>query len=461
MSAMVQELAAAERHLESGRLGMAEAVCRQILAAHPRDADALHLIGVIACEAKRYDLAVAFISKAVAIDDRRASFHTSLGRAYRMLGRLGEAVRSCRHALQISSTFADAHYELGSALYQKGDVLGAITHCRCAIDLKPDHANAHDRIGAAHLVLGDFESGWLEHEWRRREPRGFSQPQWRGEPLQGERILLHAEEGFGHTLQWVRYAPLVIARGGRVVLEVQPELHRLLAPLPGPEAVVTRGAPLPEFSWHCPLPSLPFAFRTQLATIPAPVPYLSIALDFPRGWMGRVGNGSPRVGLVWASKQTRKGHQFRSLPHFSLLAPLLEIEKATFFSLQKGLAAAQAPIPSHGLRFIDLSAHLEDFLDTAMAIGQLDVVISCDTAVVHLAGAMGKPVWVLLPYVADWKWLLDREDSPWYPTVRLFRQPTPGAWAPIIERLAVELRRLVAGDRSVLHPQSPSASLAG
>ena len=423
---MSQAVAAAEQHLEAGRLAKAEAVCRQILTADPLNAEALHLIGVVACEAKQYELAVAFISKAVAIEGGRASFHTSLGRAYRMVGRLDEAVKSCWQALQNSSTFADAHYELGSALYQKGDVVGAITHCRRAIDVKPHHAKAHERIAAAHLMLGDFKTGWWEHEWRRRERRGFSQPQWRGEPLQGERILLHAEEGFGHTLQWVRYAPLVTAHGGRVVLEVQPELYRLLSPLPGLETVVARGAPLPEFSWHCPLPSLPLAFQTELATIPAQVPYLSIAPDLPRGWTERVGNRSPQVGLVWASKPTRKGHQTRSLPNFSLLAPLLEIDKATFFSLQKGPAAAQARVPFLGPRLVDLSPHLWDFLDTAMAIAQLDVVISCDTAVVHLAGALGRPVWVLLPYVPDWKWLFNREESPWYPTARLFRQPAPG-----------------------------------
>ena len=451
---MAHALAAAERHLQAGQLGMAEAVCRQILAAHPSDAHALHLIGVIAGEAKRYELALAFINKAVAIDNRRASFHTSLGRAYRMLGRLCEAVRSCRHALQISSTFAEAHYELGSALYEQGDVLGAITHCRRTIDLKPNHAKAHDRIAAAHLVLGNFESGWREYEWRRREPRGFSQPQWCGEPLQGERILLHAEEGFGHTLQWVRYVPLVKARGGRVVLEVQPELHRLLAHVPGPEVVVARGVPLPEFSWHCPLPSLPFAFRTKPTTIPAKVPYVSIALDCSVG----VANGPLGVGLVWASKPTRKGNRIRSLPHFSLLAPILEIDQVKFVSLQKGPAAAQSLNSTQGSRLIDLALSFRDFLDTATAIHELDLVISCDTAVIHLAGAMGKPVWVLLPYVADWKWLLNRDDSPWYPTARLFRQPTLGAWAPTIERVAVELRRLVAGDRSVLYPQSSSAN---
>lgn len=171
---MSQAVAAAEQHLEAGRLAKAEAVCRQILTADPLNAEALHLIGVVACEAKQYELAVAFISKAVAIEGGRASFHTSLGRAYRMVGRLDEAVKSCWQALQNSSTFADAHYELGSALYQKGDVVGAITHCRRAIDVKPHHAKAHERIAAAHLMLGDFKTGWWEHEWRRRERRGFS-----------------------------------------------------------------------------------------------------------------------------------------------------------------------------------------------------------------------------------------------------------------------------------------------
>jgi hypothetical protein len=459
MTMSVQSMADAVQHFRARRLAEAEAVCRQILAGEPRHAEALHLLGAIASEAQQYGMAIAFIGRAIALEERRALFHTSLGRACRMLWRLDEAVESCRRALSIDPTFADAQYELGSALFRQGDFALAMRHLRHAIELEPGHAKAHDRLGTAHLLRGDFAAGWPEYEWRRHnhrprlEPRGLGQPQWRGEPLYGDRILLHAEQGFGDTLQCVRYAPLVTARGGRVILRVQTELYRLLSRFPGVEQVITCDEALPDFAWHCSLPSLPLAFRTELETIPARVPYISVSPLLIHRWAERLGDRALRVGLVWAGNPAQKWDQVRSLRRLSWLAPLGEVEGVTFFSLQKGPAAAQASDPPPGLRLVDLSPHLNDFADTAAAIAGLDLVISGDTAVVHLAGALGKPVWILLADVADWTWLLNRQDSPWYPTARLFRQPARGAWAPVIERVAGELQRLVADDRSVLRPQ--------
>jgi Flp pilus assembly protein TadD len=449
--------AEAIRNFNAGRLAQAEAACRKLLATDPRHAESLHLLGVIASQAKQYVVAVAFIRKAIAIEEGRAPFRTSLGRAYRMLQRLDEAVECCRCALTIDPTFADAHYELAAALYRQGGVARTIDHCRRAIELKPDHTKAHDRLGAAHLLLGDFDAGWPEYEWRPREPRGFGQPQWRGEPLQGEPILLHADQDFGDTLQFVRYAPLVAARGGRVVLEVQSEHYRLMSSLPGVETVIARGTALPDFAWHCPLASLPFAFRTTLATIPAQVPYLNAAPALVRSWVDRLGSTPPRIGLVWAGAPAQTWDQPRSLRRLSLLAPLAKVEEAAFFSLQVGPAAAQVNELAAELPLVDLSPYLSDYAETAAAIAGLDLVISSDTSVVHLAGALGKPVWILLACVADWIWLLDREDSPWYPTARLFRQPAPGAWPAVIDRVADELRRVVAGDRSVLWPRGGNA----
>jgi tetratricopeptide (TPR) repeat protein len=454
------------------QLPEAEAICRKILKAEPQNAEVLHLIGKIASEAQHYGVAIAFIQKAIALDKERASFHASLARVYRFLWRMDEAVESAHRALAIDPACADAHYELGSALYQQGDVWGAIEHCRCAIELNPEHGKAHERLGTAHLLLA--ENWWHAHSAVR--PHGLGRREWCGEPLNGDPILLRTDQGFGDTLQWVRYAPLLTARGGRVTLEVHSELLRLMSTLPNVENVIARGAPLPEFAWHCRLRNLPLAlrpdlnnlsealnhyferfesllaYRPELAVIPGQVPYLAAAPELARTWAIRLGERSPRIGLNWAGLPTQHMDPVRSLRHLSLLAPLGEIEGATFFSIQKGSAAAQARNPPAGMQLVDLSPHLKDFADTAAVIAGLDLVISSDTAVVHLAGALGKPVWILLPYVADWIWLSNRDDTPWYPTARLFRQPARGAWSPVIERVAGELRRLVAGDRSVLSP---------
>jgi tetratricopeptide (TPR) repeat protein len=463
----VQSLADVTRHIEAGRLAEAEAACRRVLASDPDDAEALHLLGVIANETQKYDVAVAFIGKAIAIDDQRACFHASLGRALRFLWRLNEAVKSCRRALAIDSACADAHYELGATLYQQGHIIQAMEHCRRAIELKPDHAKAHEKLGSAHLLLGDLTAGWSEYEWRLRSRNwlqrlhALGRPLWSGEPLQGARILIHAEMGFGDTLQFVRFAPLVAARGGRVVLQVQLELHRLLSHFPAVEMVIPCGADLPDFVLQCPLASLPHAFGTELATVPAQIPYIKVPRSDTRAWAPRLGGQAPRVGLVWAGEPTQKWDRARSLRRLSLLAPLGEIDGLRFFSLQKGAAAEQASHPPAGLKLVDLSPHLHDFADTAAAIAGLDLVITTDTSVVHLAGALGKPVWIMLAHVADWMYLIGRDDTPWYPTARLFRQPVLGAWEPVIERIAGELRRLVGGDRSVLDPKAADTVSSG
>jgi Tetratricopeptide repeat/Glycosyltransferase family 9 (heptosyltransferase) len=458
MVASSVSFAGAMRLYRMRQLPEAEAICRKILTTEPQNAEVLHLIGMIASTAQHYDVAVAFIRKAIALDDGRASFHAGLGRAYRFLWRLDEAVQSCRRSLAIDPALADAHYELGATLYQQGRVVEAMECCRHAIELEPNHVNAHCKLGTAHMLLGEWAIGWAEYEWRLRgcelhqEPHGLAPRRWRGEPLAGARILIHAETGLGETLQYVRFVPLVAARGGRVVLEVQPELHRLLSGYLATDAVVPRGASIPDCIWHCPLVSLPHVLGTELATVPSKIPYVTVPPGASQVWSTRLGDIGLRIGLVWAGEPTRKWDRVRSLRQLSLLAPLGEIDGLTLFSLQKGAAAEEASDLPAGLKLVDLSPHLHDFADTAAAIAGLDLVITADTSVVHLAGALGKPIWIMLAHVADWKWLIGREDSPWYPTARLFRQPALGAWDAVIEHITGELRRLVEGDRSVLHP---------
>jgi tetratricopeptide (TPR) repeat protein len=461
-----ESFAGAVKEYEAGRLPEAQALCRQTLAGEPQHADALHLLGVIAYDARQYRIAVGFVNKAIALDGTNASFHNSLGRAYRRLGRFDEAAESQRRAIALDPVLVDAHSDLGSVFYRRGDIAAAVEHFQRALAIDPQHAKSHVRLARTALITGDFATGWREYEWRWLTANFPSknillQRQWRGEPLDGAQILIQCEQGFGDTLQFVRFAPLVAARGGRVVLEVQPELHRLLCRLPGVGNVIVLGAERPDCAWRCLLISLPHIFRMGLETIPNQVPYIGVNPTEARAWAARLGGSAPRVGLVWAGDSNHPWDQFRSLHQLSRLAPLAAVDGVAFFSLQKGPAAAQAASPPAGMRMVDLSPHLHDFADTAAAITSLDLVITTCTSAAHLAGTLGKPVWILLQYAADWIWLLDREDSPWYPTARLFRQPTPGAWSPVIERVAGELRRLAAGDQSVLRPPAQVSGAVG
>ena len=450
-----ESFADALKEYEVGRLPEAQALCRQILAVEPQHADALHLLGLIASDARQYRIAIGFFNKAIALDGSNASFHNSLGRAYRRFGRFDEAAQSQRRALALDPGFADALSDLGSVFYRRGDPVASIEYFRRALAIDPLHVKSHVRLARAALITGDFATGLREYEWRWLtanfpSQNSLLQGRWRGDPLDGAQILLQSDQGFGDTLQFVRFAPLVSARGGRAVLEVQPELHRLLSHLPGVEEVIPLGAERPNFAWRCPLMILPHIFRTELETIPKQIPYIGVDPTEAQAWAMRLNGSAPRVGLVWAGDPNQTLDHFRSLHQLSRLAPFAAVDGVTFFSLQKGAAATQAVSPPVGMRLVDLSPHLHDFADTAAAIMALDLIITTDTSVAHLAGALGKPVWILLQYAADWIWLLDREDSPWYPTARLFRQPAPGAWSPVIERVVGELRRLVAGDQSVL-----------
>jgi len=247
----------------------------------------------------------------------------------------------------------------------------------------------------------------------------------------------------GDTLKFVRYVPLVEARGGNVVLEVQPRLHRLLALTPGAENVIHRGEAIPEVDWQCPLLSLPLAFATELNSIPARTPYVYPDPELVEAWRQRMAGDSLRIGLVWGGSPTFPHERWRCIP-LELLAPLTNLDGTTFYSLQMGPSAHQVKQMGSRVRLIDLQDEQEDFADTAAIVANLGLVISVDTSVAHLAGAMGKPVWVLLHKSPDWRWLLDREDSPWYPTARLFRQSTLGIWHDVVARVETELRELVA-----------------
>jgi ADP-heptose:LPS heptosyltransferase len=261
--------------------------------------------------------------------------------------------------------------------------------------------------------------------------------------LEGARIFLHAEQGLGDALQCVRYVPLVAARGGQVVLGVQKRLHRLLAGTEGARQVISEGETPPKFSWHCPLLSLPLAFATDLSSIPARIPYVNPDPAHVGAWGERLRTNLLRVGLAWGGNANYPHELWRSIP-LELLAPLTHIEGTVFYSLQLGAPARQLKQLGPRVHLIDLQDEQKDFADTAAIVAHLDLVISIDTSVAHLAGALGKPVWILLNNSPDWRWLLDRDDRPWYPTARLFRQSTFGNWQDVLGRVERELRELVA-----------------
>jgi hypothetical protein len=327
---------------------------------------------------------------------------------------------------------------------------------REALRLQPDQADAHANRGMALLLAGQFEEGWREFEWRWKtafmatRARNFAAPLWNGEAIGDRVLLLHAEQGLGDTLQFCRYAPLITG-GARVVLEVQASLVRLLSRLPGVAQIVARGESLPPFDLHCPLLSLPRAFGTTLETIPAATPYLAADPAEATLWRKRLASlPGLRVGLVWAGGPRTPVPKLiaidmrRSLT-LKTLAPLAEVSGVSFVSLQKSSPAAQAANPPPGMALADFSVELHDFAATAALIEALDLVISVDTSVVHLAGALGKPVWLLNRFDNCWRWMLKREDSPWYPTLRQFRQPSAGDWSSVISAVKDALQHLVAG----------------
>jgi Flp pilus assembly protein TadD len=466
-----QQLESGMSHHQAGRLAEAERIYREILARQPDHPEVLCLLGMLAAQAGKPDEAVELLRRAVGLKPDFAKAHYNLGVVLRNRGQFEEAIAASRQAIRLEPGFAEAHANLGNALRDLGQLDQAIASYRKAIRLKPDYAEAHSNLGSvlhdtgqfdeamavgrraielkadfvqAHwnyawllLTLGELEEGWKELEWRLRMPqwtrlgRDFSQARWTGQEARGKRILLISDARFGDAMQFIRYAPLVAERGATVLLECQAELAALLSRVRGISAVFARGEQLPAFDWQTPLLSLPLVFGTTMKTIPANVPYLSAPPDRIMQWAERLaGDSSCKVGLVWAGTD---GHNARSCS-LATLAPLAAVPGVTFYSVQKGPEANQ-PVPP-GLRLIQMGDELADFADTAALVSNLDLVISVDTSVVHLAGGMACPVWTLIPFNPAFQWLRDRTDSPWYPTMRLFRQPSRGDWDSVVTQVA-------------------------
>ncbi|MGQ9370228.1 tetratricopeptide repeat protein [Azospirillum sp. ST 5-10] len=452
-----------ERHDE------AETLYLRSLRVRPDYPDAHNNRACALLERGRLDVAARSLRRSVAACPDAADSHANL--AY--LGRLeardrpGHAAAEalCRRALRLNPRHPVALNNLGIIALDLGRLAEAETAFRAVLEVRPDDADAHFNLSLVLLKSGRLAEGWEEYEWRWRTRQlaapTLGRPPWQGEDPAGRTILLHAEQGHGDTLHFVRYAPLLAARGARVVLLVQPALKRLVARLPGLAAVCGAGETLPAFDRHAPLMSLPRLFGTTLDSIPAACPYLSAPAEAVARWEGRLPqDGRVRVGLVW-SGDPRPGvvranltDRRRSVP-LDAFAPFARIPGVRFVSLQKGAAAAQAKTPPPGMDLVDWMDEAGDFADTAGLVERLDLVITVDTSVAHLAGGLGKPVWVLSRFDSCWRWLEGREDSPWYPTLRFFRQPAPGDWDGLFERVAGELAALAGGDRGRLLPARP------
>jgi len=444
----MQAMQRAAALFQAGRLDEAEAQCHEIERLEGgRHFYAWHLLSVIAAHRGRHQESADFAGRALAIDPRNVEVLSNRGAALRNLGRVEEALADYERAIAIAPRHGPAHLNRGVALAALNRYAEAHAAYDRALEIDPGDDRARFNRALARLVRGDLSGGFADFEARwtgsdtQAGPRQLAAPQWSGpEPLAGRTILLHAEQGFGDAIQFSRYVPQVAARGARVVLEAHAGLAPLLAELPGVSQVVARGEALPPFDLHCPLMSLAAAFGTTLETIPAAIPYLKAPAAHAERWRARLGTRKrPRVGLAWSGSTTLRNDRNRSIA----LAELARLRALPLeiFALQKEIRAGDAAALASGPAITNPGDDLVDFRDTAALIDQMDLVVSVDTAVAHLAGAMGKPVWVLLPWSPDWRWLLERADSPWYPTARLWRQPRAGDWASVIEGVAGELAR--------------------
>ncbi|MGD0767399.1 MAG: tetratricopeptide repeat-containing glycosyltransferase family protein [Tepidisphaeraceae bacterium] len=493
----------------AGKLPEAEAIYRRVLAAVPRHPDALFLLGLILNATKRFaeaaevfhraievnpgaakyyanlavavgapglgriDEAIEIYRKALELQPAEAALWSNLGNELRAAGRWQEAIDCYRRAVQLKPDFADAYCNLGVSLQEvalqnagsqgNNALAEVIASYQKAVALDGNFALAHWNLGSALLLSGDYERGLEEYEWRWR-CQSFSQNvrldpkrQWAcpegvgNADVTGRTILVYSEQGLGDSIQFARYLPMLAARGARVWLQCPASLQTLLGRCQGVERAMAPGEDIPPYDWHVPMLSLPFAFGTRVATIPASIPYVKAdagQIEFWRQRLDAAAGGFPRVGLAWSGNPKNR-MRYRSIRFDEFAAPLPTAirERVRFVSLQKGEAAIQAASPPAGFKLLDFTDELRSFDDTAGLIANLDLVISVDTAVAHLAGAMGKPTWVLLPVMCEWRWMLNHLDSPWYPTMRLFRQPSGGQWGPTVESIVAALEEHVSRGR--------------
>ncbi len=431
---------------QSGNLDEAAACLRRAVSLRPDFAKAHQMLGSVLANQGQLDDAIACCRRAVELSPSDAHAHAILGAVLNNQGALDAAAASFQRALELNPNDSSTHHNLGTVYASQAKPDDAIACCRRAVAIDANDAEAHYKLAVMLLLTGRLTEGWREYEWRWKRDGvvqlPLPQPQWTGGPLAGRTILLHSEQGFGDTLQFVRYAEWVKQLGARVIVECKPPLARLLASCPGVDGVLSRGEPLPQFDLWTTMLNLPGIFATSLETIPARVSYLRPDQPSIEQWKDEL-SGEPlfKIGIAWQGTPTQSSDRARSFPLVKF-AGIAATRGVRLVCLQMGAGREQLA-DWCGQPIVDFGDRLGDFHNTAAIMRNLDLVITCDSAPAHLAGALGVPVWVALAQVPDWRWMLERNDSPWYPTMRLFRQPTRGDWDSVFEAMRGELAKVV------------------
>lgn len=443
-----QALLRAQAAAQAKRFGEANGICSDVLAAHADHPAALALQGIIASMTGDAERGMVLLRRAIQLRPGNAAWYAHLSAMCRMTYRMEEALTTGQESVRLDPNNADHLVNLSLIFTDIDDRERAVACLLRALGQRHDHADGHLALAQNLLATGDFQAGWMEYEWRNLTEAGkgtmppMTSAPWNGMRIPGGRLLLVGDQGYGDTIQFARYIGMAAERVQEVVLGCSAEMEPLLSRLPGVTQYCHRWNDVPGHAAHCRLSSLPYLFGTRLDTVPAKVPYLAVDPARIAAWGARLHQtlpaGRPRIGLAWAGRPTHPNDRRRSLA-LSRLLPLAEAGTAAFVSLQKPIPEADLPLLERFSGMADLSTDLTDFGETAALMENLDLIVTVDTAMGHLAGALGRPVWIMLPKAADWRWLLEREDSPWYPTVRLFRQARPGEWDPLIEAVRAAL----------------------
>lgn len=449
-----QVLARAQAAARAKRVHEANGICADVLAASPDQPEALALQGIIIAMAGDPDRGIVLLRRAIHLRSGNAAWYAHLSSLCRTTYRMEEALAAGQESIRLDPNNPEHLVNL-SLIFADVDDRGRAMACLLrALGLKHDHADGHLAMAQNLLATGDFDPGWMEYEWRNQTEAGkatmpaITSAHWNGMKIPNGRLLLVGDQGYGDTIQFARYIPMAAERCQELIVGCSAEMGSLLAKVPGVSQYCHRWTDVPGHAAHCRLSSLPYLFHTRLDTIPARIPYLKPDPGLIERWRDRMAATLPagvkRIGLAWTGRPTHPNDRRRSLP-LAHLRSLADVGPAAFVSLQKPMPARDLEAIKLFPNMTDLSDELTDFGETAALIENLDLIVTVDTAMGHLAGALGKPAWILIPKAADWRWMLDREDSPWYPSVRLFRQQTPGAWDEPMGRLHAALRKELAG----------------
>jgi tetratricopeptide (TPR) repeat protein len=458
-----QALARAQAAAQAKRLNEANGICADVLAAMPEQPAALALQGIIAAMAGDPERGVMLLRRAIQLRPGNATWYAHLSSLCRTTYRMEEALAAGQESIRLDPANPEHLVNLSLVFVDVDDRERAMACLLRALGLKHDHADGHLAMAQNLLAMGDFDPGWMEYEWRNMTEAGkatmppMTSAHWNGMRIPNGRLLLVGDQGYGDTIQFARYIPQAAERCQELIVGCSAEMGPLLANMPGVSQYCHRWTDVPGHAAHCRLSSLPYLFHTRLDSIPAQVPYLKPDPSRIAHWRARLAAALPagarRIGLAWTGRPTHPNDRRRSLP-LSALAPLADVggdqraAPVAFVSLQKPMPARDLETMKRFPGMTDLSEELTDFGETAALIENLDLVITVDTSMGHLAGALNRKVWILIPKAADWRWLLDREDSPWYPSVRLFRQQKPGAWDEPMARLQEALRAELARARA-------------